>query len=165
MIISESPRHRLAKRILADAGELAGLGVHVFIGTDEILDRRTVTVEVYAESRARAETLLRARYGPSIVVSYLGKPTPTDDIEWQDYEELLPGLVVLRYHTIDPNSVVRTSVAERDEEVVIAVSEARREFLLRPARCRRSTSVQLSAPVGRRRLVDGVTGETRESRR
>jgi hypothetical protein len=123
-------------------------------------------VAFVAADSAQATALLRERYGPELQLRWLGAEWYADEVvPWARYaaggceREL-----IVQYGTNSCFRFGHVAVSETPEEVRITVVErAPVGFRTQAGRGRRAVA-QLSAPLDRRVVIDGATGEPRPPR-
>jgi hypothetical protein len=160
---TEAELQALADRITEDDG-LADEGLKRWgVGTD--VEANRVAVEVAGRDAATAEAILTRRYGLAVSCEWLGPENATTEaVAWLLWTLDESGRqLTVHYETWRAAEFVRTEHSEDEREVRVTVYVAVPHAVKAIGRSFTAT-VELEAPLGDRRVVDGVTGRARERR-
>lgn len=142
---------------------LARNGITPFsAGVDEA--RRTVRVEVAAADSQRARAQIRRRYGDRVDVDVVAASAfVVDDVPWESWTD--EGGTRLSVWLVDHTDGAELSAScdEADDAVVVTVGGPRWQGPHHDIRRLVRKGVELERPLGRRRVIDGATGQTRPS--
>jgi hypothetical protein len=128
-------------------------------------ERETIRVQVAAADGERAREEVRRRYGDRIDVEVVAASAYlVKDLPWECWTEDSDTRVTIWLVDYTDGAELRASHQESHHEVVVTLSGPRWQaahtcmgFVVRK-------EVQLSQPVGRRRVIDGATGAERPRR-
>jgi hypothetical protein len=140
-------------------------GITLFTGHVD-RSRRCVEIEVAAADAERASGVIRQRHGDRIDVRVVASsPYVHKDLPWDDWAQ--EGERHLSVWLIDytDGARLRASCEETDEEAVVTVGEPRWVGPHHEPALLVRKDVRLGRPLAGRRVVDGVSGETRPRRR
>jgi hypothetical protein len=155
----------IGDRVEEDEEALAAAGVNwMGIGIDEVANR--VTVEVVAPDAQTARSVLNDRYGPAVECEWLGS-TDTDvtKVPWQLWSaDADDRRLTVHYNVLAAAEFDRVVLDEDDRQVRVTLFVREPVGTAKAIGAIREASVELSAPVGGRRVIDGTTGRERERR-
>jgi hypothetical protein len=154
----------IAERIADEAEELAAEGV-TWMGTSVGGRTNRVRVDVAAADAATAAEILARRYGPAATCNWIGvKDYSVRQEPWQLWtaDESERQLTV-HYTTFRAFKLDRAECREDEHEVRVTVF-VRAPHAYKTIGAAFEATVELSAPLCGRRVVDGTTGSERDRR-
>jgi hypothetical protein len=124
-----------------------------------------VEVEVVAEDADTALATLRKRYGNAVAIEWLGgEEFVVEKVPWMLWTLDESGRrLTVHYRTFRAYTLERTEHEEAEREVKVTVF-ARAPHSVKTIGASFEATVELSVPLGGRRVVDGATGRVRERR-
>ena len=128
--------------------------------------REILTVEVAAEDEDEASALVRERYGDRVEIEVVAPAAwVVEDVAWECWTPG-PGADQLSIWLLDStdDSDLRPLVAETEHEVVVTLRGPLWQGARSAMALKIEKRIQLAAPLGTRRVVDGATGHQRPQR-
>jgi hypothetical protein len=162
---SERERLELADRVGEDTPELAELGIHLAAIHPGLLDREEgVHVSYWAIEQLQAKALLLERYGPMIVPEWLGTGNPTEEPRpFGSYVADGTTLTVFYPLTCGIEEAGNCTAQETDDKVIVTLTVLVHAHYLSLTRgwIPSHAGIELSAPLGKRAVIDAVDGAPR----
>jgi hypothetical protein len=153
----------LREALFAD-DDLRREGITLFgAGVDR--EREVVRLRVAAEDPERARAVIRRRYGDRVDVEVVAASAYlVEDVPWECWMDDAGKRVIVWLLDYTDGSKLRAFHQESDDEVVITLRGPRWQGAHHDIGIVVRKDVQLSRPLGRRRVVDGATGVARPRR-
>ena len=161
---TEAELGAISERIADEADELAAEGV-TWMGTSVGGETNRVRVDVAAADAATAEAILARRYGPAVTCNWMGtEDTTVHEEPWQLWTtDESERLLTVHFTTFRDYKLDRAECREDAAGVTVTVF-VRRPHTVKAIGGSFEATVELSAPLGDRRVVDGATGRKRARR-
>jgi hypothetical protein len=160
---SETELEALAERIADDEG-LAAEGL-TWVGIETDLDANRITVEIAGRDAATAQAIITSRYGPAVTCEWVGpEDTVSEEVAWLLWTvDESDRRLTVHYSTWRAAEFDRAEHSEDEREVTVTVF-VRVPHVVKTIGRSFTATVELDAPLGHRRVVDGVTGRARDRR-
>ena len=144
--------------------DLTREGITVF-GASVDRERQIIKVQVAAPEAERARAEIRRRYGDQVDVEVVAASAyVVEDVRWECWTDDAGTRVTVWLLDYTDGSALSASHEESDDQVVITLSGSRWQGAHHDIGIVVRKHVELSHPVGRRRVVDGATGAMRPRR-
>jgi hypothetical protein len=128
-------------------------------------ERETIRLQVAAADPERAREEIRRRYGDQVEVEVVAASAyVVEDVPWECWTDDSGTRVTIWALDHTEGAELRASHQESHDEVVITLSGPRWQGAHTCIGFTVRKDVQLSQPVGRRRIIDGATGSQRPRR-
>lgn len=155
----------LHERIWEDEEELAAAGVKMK-GSSVDAECGRVEVEVVAADAETAQSILTQRYGDAVVCEWLGPSEAALEAEpWQAWTlDRTKKKLIVHCLTFKAYEVERAEHMEDEDSVTVLLYMRKPVSSVKLQAGEHAATVELSAPLGDRRVFDGATGRERERR-
>jgi hypothetical protein len=128
-------------------------------------ERETIRVQVAAADSERAREEVRRRYGDRVDIQVVAASAyVVKDVPWECWTDDSGTRVTIWALDYTDGAELRASHQESDDDVVVTISGPRWQGAHTCIGFTVRKDVQLSQPVGRRRVIDGATGAERPRR-